>query len=305
MFFLREEKTFANTDGTYTVQTIYRTSPSHDGDTPSRPTSPTSSRGSPPTSHRWGAATSTCSTRSSSRMRRGGRKRRWRSCRPSRWRSGATTCAAPDAPLAHDPRGRSRIPTELDRALGYEANYAGTSFVAPPEQMLGKLKYGPEFMNIAGRPRCSPARSAPSAGTTRACSRTTFLIIKNGVFVDYQTTREQATLARLVVQAAAASRRARTAARTRSSWADVQFQRMPNVSLLPGEQDDTWEDLIAATDRGIAIVGDGSFSIDQQRYNAPVRRPAVLRDPRRQDRRHAQGRRLPDPHAGVLERAWT
>jgi TldD protein len=48
----------------------------------------------------------------------------------------------------------------------------------------------------------------------------------------------------------------------------VQFQRMPNVSLLPGEKDNTWEDLIAATDRGIAIMGDGSFSIDQQRYNA-------------------------------------
>ena len=39
-------------------------------------------------------------------------------------------------------------PTELDRAIGYEANYAGTSFVAPPEKMIGKLKYGPAFMNI-------------------------------------------------------------------------------------------------------------------------------------------------------------
>ena len=64
------------------------------------------------------------------------------------------------------------------------------------------------------------------------------------------------------------SRRARTAARTAQSWADVQFQRMPNVSLLPGEKDQSWDDLIAATDRGIAIIGDGSFSIDQQRYNA-------------------------------------
>ena len=43
---------------------------------------------------------------------------------------------------------------------------------------------------------------------------------------------------------------------------------MPNVSLLPGDKDLGWDDLIAATDRGIAIIGDGSFSIDQQRYNA-------------------------------------
>jgi TldD protein len=52
------------------------------------------------------------------------------------------------------------------------------------------------------------------------------------------------------------------------NWSSVQFQRMPNVSLLPGEKDSKWEDLIAATDNGIAIIGDGSFSIDQQRYNA-------------------------------------
>ncbi len=52
------------------------------------------------------------------------------------------------------------------------------------------------------------------------------------------------------------------------SWSSVQFQRMPNVSLLPGARDLVWDDLIAATDRGIAIIGDGSFSIDQQRFNA-------------------------------------
>jgi len=52
------------------------------------------------------------------------------------------------------------------------------------------------------------------------------------------------------------------------SWADVQFERMPNVSLMPGDKEQSYEDIIAATDSGIAIVGDGSFSIDQQRYNA-------------------------------------
>ena len=55
---------------------------------------------------------------------------------------------------------------------------------------------------------------------------------------------------------------------TADNWSDVQFQRMPNVSLLPGTQDRKWEDLISATDSGIAIIGDGSFSIDQQRFNA-------------------------------------
>ena len=51
------------------------------------------------------------------------------------------------------------------------------------------------------------------------------------------------------------------------SWQNVQFQRMPNVSLLPGEQDLSLADIIAATDRGIVIKHDGSWSIDHQRYN--------------------------------------
>ena len=152
-------------------------------------------------------------------------------------------------------------PTELDRALGFEANYAGTSFAAPPEQILGKLRYGPDFMNIQG--------DRSQVGSLSACgwdddgvAPETYLIIKNGVMVDYQTTRDQvAWLTPLT-------------GRTRShgtsyaeSWADVQFQRMPNVSLLPGERDLTLDDLIAATDNGIYIVGRGSYSIDQQRYN--------------------------------------
>jgi len=52
------------------------------------------------------------------------------------------------------------------------------------------------------------------------------------------------------------------------SWSSVSFQRMPNVSLLPGKEDTKWDDIVAATDKGIAIIGDGSFSIDQQRFNA-------------------------------------
>ena len=152
-------------------------------------------------------------------------------------------------------------PTELDRVLGYEANYAGTSFAAPPEAVLGKLKWGPEFMTIQG--------DRSQAGSLSACgwdddgvAPETYQIIRNGVLVDYQTTRDQVEWIRPFT------------GRTRShgcsyaeSWADVQFQRMPNVSLLPGERDLTADDLIAATDRGIYIVGRGSYSIDQQRYN--------------------------------------
>lgn len=157
-------------------------------------------------------------------------------------------------------------PTELDRALGYEANYAGTSFVSPPEKVLGALRYGPEFMNIQGD-RSQEGGLSTMGFDDEGVKPDDFLLIKNGVVNDYQTTREQAAWLDWWYKRQGRATRSHGCSYAQG-WDNVQFQRMPNVSLLPGEKDHSWEDLIAATDRGIAIVGDGSFSIDQQRYNA-------------------------------------
>ncbi|HKG94274.1 MAG TPA: TldD/PmbA family protein, partial [Gemmatimonadaceae bacterium] len=157
-------------------------------------------------------------------------------------------------------------PTELDRAMGYEANYAGTSFVAPPEKMLGAFKYGPEFMNVQGD-RSQEGALSTVGWDDEGVKPDEFLIIKNGVVNDYQTTREQAPWLRWWYDKQGREVRSHGCSYSQG-WQDVQFQRMPNVSLLPGERDLGWDELIAATDRGIAIVGDGSFSIDQQRFNA-------------------------------------
>jgi TldD protein len=157
-------------------------------------------------------------------------------------------------------------PTELDRAMGFEANYAGTSFIAPPEKMLGKLKYGPEIMNIQGD-RSQPGSLSAIGWDDEGVKPNDFLIVKNGIFNDYQTTREQALWLESWYKSQSMPVQSHGCSYAQS-WANVQFQRMPNVSLLPGEKDLVWDDLIAATDRGIAIIGDGSFSIDQQRYNA-------------------------------------
>lgn len=157
-------------------------------------------------------------------------------------------------------------PTELDRAMGYEANYAGTSFIAPPERMLGQLRYGPEFMNVRGD-RSLEGGLSTCGYDDDGVQPEDFLIVRNGLFNDYQTTREQAPWLRWWYERQGRPVRSHGCAYA-DSWSSVQFQRMPNVSLLPGERDLSWDDLIAATDRGIAIVGDGSFSIDQQRYNA-------------------------------------
>jgi len=157
-------------------------------------------------------------------------------------------------------------PTELDRATGYEANYAGTSFVAPPEKYLGKFKYGPAFMNIRGD-RTQAGALATIGYDDEGVKPDDFMIIKNGVVNDYQTTREQASWLKWWYDQQKQPTRSHGCSYA-DSWSSVQFQRMPNVSLMPGEKDLKWEDLIAATDRGIAIQGDGSFSIDQQRFNA-------------------------------------
>ncbi len=157
-------------------------------------------------------------------------------------------------------------PTELDRALGYEANYAGTSFVAPPEKYLGKFRYGPEFMNIRGD-RAQPGALGTIGYDDEGVQPDDFLIIRDGVVNDYQTTREQASWLKWWYDAQKRPTRSHGCSYA-DSWSSVQFQRMPNVSLLPGEKNLSFDDIIAATDRGIAIIGDGSFSIDQQRFNA-------------------------------------
>jgi TldD protein len=152
-------------------------------------------------------------------------------------------------------------PTELDRAVGQEANYAGTSFVAPPEKTIGTLKYGPEFMNVQAD-RTQANSLARVAWDDEGVPSDQWLIVEKGIFRDYQTTREQAKW----IQHLTGVQRSHGCSFA-ESWNAVQFQRMPNISLLPGERDITVDDIVSATDRGILIRNRGSWSIDNQRYN--------------------------------------
>jgi TldD protein len=152
-------------------------------------------------------------------------------------------------------------PTELDRVVGQEANYAGTSFVAPPEKTIGKLRYGPEFMNVQAD-RTQEGSLSRVAWDDEGVAADQWLIVERGVFKDYQTTREQAKW----IQTLTGVNRSHGCSFA-ESWNAVQFQRMPNISLLPGERDITLDDIIAATNRGIVIKNRGSWSIDHQRFN--------------------------------------
>src|SRR5690606_6957066 len=84
-------------------------------------------------------------------------------------------------------------------------------------------------------------------------------LVRDGVLVDYQTIRDQAHIL---------GKTESDGCCYADSWSSVQFQRMANVSLAPGKTPLSVEQMIADVENGIWIVGDGSFSIDQQRYNA-------------------------------------
>ena len=145
--------------------------------------------------------------------------------------------------------------TELDRILGYEANLAGTSFVRVED--LGKLNYGTPLMHVYADRTDLPGLA--TAGYDDDGVKTQkWDLIKDGTLVGFQTTREQASWI------------GEKASRGTSYAMDFQsfpFQRMPNVSLAAGARDTVAADLIAATDDGVYITGNGSWSIDHQRKN--------------------------------------
>jgi len=152
----------------------------------------------------------------------------------------------------HESLGHS---TELDRALGFEANYAGTSFLTTDK--LGKQRVGSDLINIWGD-RTNDRGLATVGYDDDGVKTTKFPILEKGIFTHYQTIRDQAHLIGEKVSRGCCYA---------DSWASVPFQRMPNVWLEPGPRETTLESLIEGVEDGILIDGDGSFSIDQQRYN--------------------------------------
>jgi TldD protein len=146
-------------------------------------------------------------------------------------------------------------PTELDRALWWEANYAGTSFLTPDK--TGKLQFGSKIVNFVAD-RIQPAGLATVAYDDEGVPAQKWHLVKDGVFVDWQTTRDLA---------AATGQKKSYGCLHADSWGSVPFPRMPNVSLEPAKENVSLDNLLADVKDGIMIHGRGSYSIDQQRYN--------------------------------------
>ena len=148
-------------------------------------------------------------------------------------------------------------PTELDRVLGYEANYAGTSFLTLDKWESKNFKFGSDNVNIiADKTQKGSLGAVGYDDEGVKCGK--WDLIKDGVLVNYQTIRDQAHIIGLKESQGCCYAQ---------SWNDVQFQRMPNVSLAPGKAKLSVDDMIKNVEKGIYIIGDGSYSIDQQRYN--------------------------------------
>ena len=152
----------------------------------------------------------------------------------------------------HESIGHS---TELDRALGYEANYAGTSFLTTDK--LGKFRVGSDIVNFNGD-RTRPESLSTCGYDDDGVKTRQFPIIKDGIFVGYQTIRDQA---HLIGQAESMG------CCYADNYSSVPFQRMPNVWLEPAKAQVTLDELVSGVEDGILIDGRGSYSIDQQRYN--------------------------------------
>lgn len=144
-------------------------------------------------------------------------------------------------------------PSELDRVLGYEANYAGTSFLTT--EKLGTFRYGSRYVNLVAD-NTEPETLAATGYDDDGVSCQQWDVIRDGIFVGYSTNREVAP--KIGATRSRGSNRA-------DGWGSVPIVRIANIGLEPGAA--TVEQLIADVKRGIYIEGHGSYSIDQRRYN--------------------------------------
>jgi len=148
-------------------------------------------------------------------------------------------------------------PIELDRVLGMEANFAGTSFLTLDK--LRHLRYGSDLVNVVADAR---QEHGPGLGTfafdDEGVPAQCTPIITNGLFTGYLSSRDTA-------HAIGADRSGGTL--RAEGWNRLPIIRMTNVSILPGEKPLTLEQLIASTDHAILLQTNKSWSIDDKRYN--------------------------------------
>ncbi|HEY0743196.1 MAG TPA: TldD/PmbA family protein [Chryseosolibacter sp.] len=148
-------------------------------------------------------------------------------------------------------------PLELDRVLGYEANFAGTSFATLDKWKSKNFNYGSKQVTLFAD-KTQPGSLGAVAYDDEGVKTKRWDLVKDGILVNYQAIRDQAHII---------NEKESHGCCYADDWGSVQFQRMPNVSLAPGKEQLTPQQMISNVEKGVYIVKDGSYSIDQQRYN--------------------------------------
>jgi TldD protein len=153
--------------------------------------------------------------------------------------------------------------TELDRALGYEANYAGTSFATYDK--LNTLQYGSNIMNITGDRTVEHGLSTVGYDDEGVQTQA-WDIVRDGVLVGYQLDRAMARMKPELAALDSGGGRSNGCAYA-DSPGHIPIQRMANVSLQPAPDGPSTDELIGQVEHGLYVVGDRSWSIDMQRFN--------------------------------------
>jgi TldD protein len=156
------------------------------------------------------------------------------------------------------------LATELDRALGYEADAAGTSYLDDPLGMLGTQIVASPLISVTAN-RSVAGGLATVRWDDEGVVPDEFTLIKNGVLVDYQTTREQAAWIAPYYQRTHQPIQSHGCARAPSALG-ITMQHAPNLAMVPGQEDTSFDDLVAGTERGIAILS-CDIVMDQQGLN--------------------------------------
>jgi TldD protein len=166
--------------------------------------------------------------------------------------------------------------TELDRALGYEANASGTSYLNRPLKMLGSYKAGSSLITVTGN-RNTPGGLATVRWDDEGVIPNEMTLVRDGIVTDFQTTREQATWLAPWYQQQRQPVQSHGCAGSATAL-DVTIQRPPNLALQPGESSINMEDLVANTKRGILVLQSQVYTDFQGRTGLGGGFPLLLRE---------------------------
>jgi TldD protein len=263
-WFQRQEKTFASTDGSFFSQTLYLGKPSFSlGVTTPKGMAGRSSDLLQPAAGGWELVAEAKLADEMPRL-----------IEDSLFMVDAVRVIPDRYDIVFDARATAQIlahtvgiAAELDRVLGFEANAGGTTYLAPPADMLGKFVLGPDIFNVKAN-RSRPGGVSTVKWDDDGVQPDEYSVVEKGMVVDYHTTRE--VVGEIADYYTKAGRPVRShGCASRDSAIGVPMVAPPNIELVPGATDTTFEDLVSSLEKGLVICAGGVYA-DRQQLNGEV-----------------------------------